>query len=159
MKNLAVAVLAVAVLALGGAVYWVSGELREAQAAAQERRAVVEIAGAHAVNLLSVSHQSVDDDIRRVLLTSTGAAKQAWAAGAERLKRTTVADKVVQTAVLRSVGLVSMRGSTAEVLVVADVVIRWEGREEPPQERFYRWKMQVAKTGGAWLVAKEEQIL
>jgi Mce-associated membrane protein len=66
---------------------------------------------------------------------------------------------VVQTAVLRSVGLVSMRGSTAEVLVVADVVIRWEGREEPPQERFYRWKMQVAKVGGAWLVAKEEQIL
>ncbi|MCG5217124.1 hypothetical protein [Streptosporangium sp. KLBMP 9127] len=159
MRALIVAVLGALALLAAGGLFWVSGDLREAQAATQERQAAIRAAGTYAVNLLSVNHKSVEGDIERVLATSTGVAKKAYASEAARLKKVTLDDKVMQTGVLRSVGLVSMRGGTASVLVVADAVIRWEGSDEAPQELFRRWSMEVTKVGGTWLVSKAEQVL
>jgi Mce-associated membrane protein len=45
------------------------------------------------------------------------------------------------------------------VLVVADVEIRWDGSQSPPQERYYRWSMDLAKVGRLWLVAKAVQVM
>ncbi|GAA5088779.1 hypothetical protein GCM10023259_103090 [Thermocatellispora tengchongensis] len=153
-----VCVLAGLVLTLGGAAYKLCGDLGAARAAAEDRRAAVRAAGVHGVNLLSISHTTVDRDIARLLGSSTGAVRRAYEQRSAEMKDTTVTDKVVQTGVLRSAGLVSIAGATAQVLVVADVVIRWEGSKTPPQERYYRWKMEVTKAGGAWLVSKVEPI-
>nr|BFE86130.1 hypothetical protein GCM10020093_087310 [Planobispora longispora] len=57
---------------LAAAAFWVGGDLRDAQAADDDRAAVLRAAGAHAVNLLSVSHRTVEADIARVLASSTG---------------------------------------------------------------------------------------
>ncbi|GAA3128087.1 hypothetical protein [Nonomuraea salmonea] len=59
---------------------------------------------------------------------------------------------------LRATGLVSMTATTARVLVVADVEIRWEGSRSAPQERYYRWQMDLTKSGGQWLVSKVVQV-
>ncbi|MDF5751549.1 hypothetical protein [Spongiactinospora sp. TRM90649] len=158
MRAVVIGVLAVLVLGLGGAVVWITRDLGAERDRAVEREAVVRAAGAHAVNVLSVSHQNVEDDIRRVLASSTGAARDAYQAGVARLRQTTVANKVVQTGVLRAVGVVSMDETTAKALVVADGVIYWEGKDAAPQERFYRWTMDLTKTGGSWLVSRWEEV-
>ncbi|SDQ82759.1 hypothetical protein [Thermostaphylospora chromogena] len=158
MKAVVLAVLSGLALVLGGVGFHLCGALEEANDAAEDRRAAVQVAKAHAMHLMSISHDSVDQDIRRLLATSTGPAKEAYTRNAAKLKATTVDDKVVQTGVLRAAGLVSMEGGVARVLVVADVLIRWEGSKTPAQERFYRWDMKVTKVGGTWLVSEAEQV-
>ncbi|WP_327087717.1 hypothetical protein OIE66_36175 [Nonomuraea sp. NBC_01738] len=157
--RLTIIVLGVLAIVLAGAALWGGGQLRDEQAADDDRQAALDAAGTHAVNLLSLNYQSVDADLGRILATSTGAARAEYAANAGRLKETTLANKVVQHGVLRARGLESMAGGTAKVLVVADVEIRWDGSKNAPQERFYRWSMDVTKVGGVWLVAKAVQIL
>ncbi|MDP9863070.1 MULTISPECIES: hypothetical protein [Streptosporangium] len=151
--------LGVLIAVLLAAAFWIGGDLRQAQATADDREAAVQAAGAHAVDLLSVSHPSVDADIKRILDTSTGPAKAEYARNLAALKETTLKDKVVQTGALRACGLVSLRGDRAQVMAVGDALIRREGSKDAPQERFYRWNMEVTKVGGVWLVSKAELVL
>ncbi|MEV7005409.1 hypothetical protein [Streptosporangium sp. NPDC051022] len=152
-------VLGLLIVALLAAAFWLCGALRDAQAAADDRDAAIQAAGAHALDLLSVSHRTVDADIKRILDTSTGAARAEYTRTLAELKKTTVKNKVLQTGALRASGIVSRKGNTAQVMVVGDVVVRWEGSKDAPQERFYRWNMQVTKVGTSWLVSKAELVL
>lgn len=143
---------------LVGTGVWIAAQARDEQGRAGDKQAALLAAGTHAKNLVSLDHKTVDADVRRILDTSTGAARAEYAANAGKLRSTTLANKVVQHGVLRATGLVSMTGATAKVLVVADVEIRWEGSDSAPQERYYRWSMDVAKVGGLWLVSKAVQV-
>ncbi|MDH2427090.1 hypothetical protein [Sphaerisporangium sp. TRM90804] len=144
------------------AVEWVrvGGDLDRARTAVYDRRAAVEAAERYALNLMAVDYRTVDRDVRRVLDASTGQARQEYARDADRLKEATRVNKAVQTGVVRAAGLVSMDGSGAfaRVLVVADSVVRWDEAETAPQDRFYRWSMDVTKLRGAWWVSKLEQV-
>ncbi|GGK54913.1 hypothetical protein Ppa06_12520 [Planomonospora parontospora subsp. parontospora] len=151
-------VLGVLIAVLLAAALWIGGQLRDAQAAADDREAALRAAGTHAMNLLSVGYRTVDADVGRILDTSTGPARAEYVRTAEALRRTTTEEKVVQTGALRAVGLVSLSGDTARVMVVGDAVIEWEGSKNAPQERFYRWTMEVTRTGGKWLVSRAELV-
>lgn len=152
-------VLALLIVALLGAALWLRSALAQAQSEADDREAAMRAAGTHALDLLSVGHRTVDSDIKRILDTSTGAARAEYARNVTTLKETTLKSKVLQTGALRASGLVSMKGNIARVMVVGDAVIRWEGSKQPPQERFYQWNMEVTKIGAAWLVSKTELVL
>ncbi|MEV0227860.1 hypothetical protein [Nonomuraea sp. NPDC050786] len=143
---------------LVGSGVWIAAQAREEQGRAGDRQAALLAAGTHAKNLVSLDYKTVDADVKRILDTSTGTARAEYEANESRLKSTTVQNKVVQHGVLRATGLVSMAGATAKVLVVADVEIRWDGSKSPPQERYYRWSMEVTKVGGVWLVSKAVQV-
>ncbi|MEU8035355.1 hypothetical protein [Streptosporangium sp. NPDC049078] len=151
--------LGVLIVVLLVAAFWIGAALRDAQTAADDRQAALRAAGAHALHLLSVGYRSVDEDIERILDTSTGVARAEYARTAAELKRSTVKDKILQTGALRASGLVSLKGSTAQVMVVGDAVIRRDGGKDAPQERFYRWNMEVTKVGGSWLVSQAELVL
>jgi len=147
------------VVALAAALVWIRIDLAAARTAAEEREAAMRAAAMHAVSLLSLNHKTVDEDIRRIIATSTGEARQTHERHAPEMRRAALAAKVVQTGVIRAVGLVSMNAEldTAEVLVVADAVNRFEDTKPRFEERYYRWTMRVSKVGGAWLVSKAEQ--
>ncbi|MEO3797914.1 hypothetical protein ABGB14_47620 [Nonomuraea sp. B10E15] len=145
-------------VALVGTGVWLAAQTRDEQARADDKQAALQAASTHAINLISLGHRTVDDDMKRILDTSTGPARAEYEADAGKLRSTTVANKVVQHGVLRATGLVSLTGAVAKVLVVADVEIRWDGSDNPPQERYYRWSMDVTRTGGAWLVSKVVQV-
>ncbi|MFC6080300.1 hypothetical protein [Sphaerisporangium aureirubrum] len=138
----------------------VGAELDEARAAARDRMAAIQAAQRYALTLLAVSHRTVDRDVRRVIESSTGEARAEYTRDADRLKAATRANKAVQTGVVRAAGLVSMDGgrSVARVLVVADSVVSWEGSSTAPQDRFYRWSVEVTKIDGLWWASKLEQV-
>ncbi|GAA0390329.1 hypothetical protein GCM10009530_46910 [Microbispora corallina] len=149
------------VAALAALVVRLGQDRSAAQALADDREAAVRAAASHAVALLSVDHRTIDDDIKRVLATSTGPERERFAAGQTDLRDATTKNKVVQTGVLRATALASFGADrrTAEVLVVADAVIHWEdGRKAAPEERFFRWRMDLVKTSGSWLVAGSELV-
>ncbi|GII79813.1 hypothetical protein Sru01_47950 [Sphaerisporangium rufum] len=154
------AVLAVLVVVLGFVWLRVGGELAAARAEAGDRRAAVRAAERYALGLMAVDYRTIDRDVRRVLDTSTGQARQEYAGEAGRLKSVTVRHKAIQTGVVRAAGLAAMDGArrTARVLVVADSVIRWDGARTAPQERFHRWSIEVTKVGGSWWVSRLEQV-
>jgi Mce-associated membrane protein len=159
-RPLLLIVLLAVVAVLGTAWVRIGGDLDQARSAARDRLAAIQSAEHYALSLMAVDYRTVDDDVRRVLDASTGQAKDDYARGAERLKQATRLNKAVQTGVVRAAGLVSMNGprSTARVLVVADSVIRWQGGKTAPQDRFYRWSVEVTKVRGAWWVSKLEQV-
>ncbi|WP_326819886.1 hypothetical protein [Streptosporangium sp. NBC_01756] len=150
--------LGVLIAALLAAAVWIGGDLRDAQAAADDRRAAVQAAGVHAVALLSVNHHSADADLKRVLDTSTGAARVAYARSLGTLKADAIKNKALRTGALRASGIVSLTGNTARVMVVGDVVTRQDGSKKAPHEQFSRWNMEVTRVGGIWLVSKAELV-
>lgn len=150
--------LSVTLALLVAAGVWISLQSREVQAEADDRQGALLAAGTHAKNLISLDYKSADADVKRILDTCTGGARADYEAVVDKLKSTTIANKVIQHGVLRATGLVSMKGATATVLVVADAEIRWDGSKSAPQERFYRWSMDVTKARGAWLVSKVVQV-
>jgi Mce-associated membrane protein len=143
---------------LVGTGVWIAAQARDEQGRAGDKQAALLAAGTHAKHLISLDYKTVATDVQRILDTSTGAARTEYAANAGKLKATTLANKVVQHGVLRATGLVSMTDTAAKVLVVADVEIRWDGSKSAPQERFYRWSMDLTKVGGGWLVSKAVQV-
>ncbi len=155
-----ICVLLVLIGLLGTAWVRVGDDLDQARSAARDRLAAVQAAERYALTLMAVDYRTVDRDVQRVLDTSMGQAKDQYARDAERLKAATRLNKAVQTGVVRAAGIVSMDGpkSTARVLVVADSVIRWDGAKTAPQDRFYRWSVEVTKIRGAWWVSRLEQI-
>ncbi|MEU6410843.1 hypothetical protein [Microbispora sp. NPDC046933] len=153
--------LAVSVVVLAGTAYWLRGAVSGEEELAADRQAAVRAAAAHAVSLLSLDHRTVDDDIKRVLATSAGPEREEYDRGRDALKAAALKNKVVQTGVLRGAALASMSGDrrTAQVLIVADAVVHWEdGRKTPPEERFYRWRMEVTRASGLWLVSRSELV-
>jgi Mce-associated membrane protein len=156
--RVAILVLSGLVVLLAGAALWIGAQAREERARADDRRAALDAAAAHAMSLLSLHHRTVEADAGRILATSTGTARKEYEAGLDRLKKTTVAGRQVHNGVLRAAGLVSMSEGTAKVLVVADADIRQEGSKAAPQDRFYRWSMDLTKVGGTWLVSKAVQV-
>ncbi|WP_405144527.1 hypothetical protein OG589_42230 [Sphaerisporangium sp. NBC_01403] len=159
-RILVICVLLVLIGLLGTAWVRVGDDLDQARSAARDRLAAVQAAERYALTLMAVDYRTVDRDVQRVLDTSMGQAKDQYARDAERLKAATRLNKAVQTGVVRAAGIVSMDGpkSTARVLVVADSVIRWDGAKTAPQDRFYRWSVEVTKIRGAWWVSRLEQI-
>ncbi|GAA4193282.1 hypothetical protein AB0C10_02280 [Microbispora amethystogenes] len=159
-RALTVGLVLVAV-ALALVVQRLAGARTEAEAAAQDRQMAVRAAMAHAVSLMTIDHHRIDDDIKRALATSTGPEKARYAANQAALRSATLKNKAVQTGVLRASALASIAGDrrTAQVLVVADAVIHWEdGRKAAPEERFFRWRMDVTKASGLWLVSGAELV-
>lgn len=151
--------LAVLVVILAGVALQVRANRDAAQAVAEDRQEAVRAAAAHAVELLSVNHRTIDEDLRRVLVTSTGRERARLVDEQAELKAATLKNKVVQTGVLRASALESVDGATAQVLIVADAVIHWEdGKNTPPEERFFRWRMKVDKVSGRWLVSESELV-
>ncbi|MET8054144.1 MULTISPECIES: hypothetical protein [unclassified Streptosporangium] len=156
--RIAAPVLGVLIAMLLVAALWIGSDLRDAQAAADDRQAATRAAGAHAVHLLSVGYRSVDADIQRILDGSTGEARAEYVRTAAERREGTIKDKILRAGALRALGLVSLTGDTAQVMVVGDEVIRWDGSKNAPREQFHRWNMEVTKVGGAWLVSKAELV-
>ncbi|GGL21449.1 hypothetical protein Sme01_74640 [Sphaerisporangium melleum] len=148
------------VVALGAAWVRVGDELDQARASALDRLAAVQAAKRYALTLMALDYRTVDRDVARVMDVSTGQAREEFARQAQGLKDTTRRNKAVQTGVVRAAGLASMNepGNTARVLIVADSVIRWDGTRTAPQERFYRWSVEVTKVGEGWSVSRLEQV-
>ena len=108
------------------------------------RREMVEVAKQGAVNLTTIDHERVDDDVRRILDSSTGEFHDDFAKRAESF-----AD-AARTAQSKSVGTVtdaaveSVDGGTGHVLVALTVMTSNRG---VPETQPRAWRTRVTVTG------------
>jgi serine/threonine protein kinase, bacterial len=115
----------------------------------------VDYAKQFAVWLTSLSPQTADSDIQRIIDGSTGSFHDDFARKSSDLKKSVVDSNVTTQGSVNSAGLDSINGSSAGVLVATtSKVINSAGAEQDP--RRWRLRMQVEKIGGVYRVSKVE---
>ena len=142
----------VAVVALAGLCGWLGYRAYEARKAADERNLFLQVGRQAALNLTTIDFEHADEDVQRVLDSSTGTFYDDFQARAQPFK------EVVKQAQSKSVGTVAEAGveseteDGAEVLVAVTVKTSNAGAAEQ-EPRAWRMRITVQKVGDEAKVA------
>jgi len=108
-----------------------------------------------AVNLTTISYQSVDNDVQRVLDGSTGVFHDDFNQRTAAFKQTVRNAQSVSTGTVAAAGLESLDGSQARVLVAVTVTTR--NANEPNQDpRSWRMRLVVDRVGETYKTSNVE---
>jgi serine/threonine-protein kinase len=141
--------------AVGFAVTQASRPARSPSTAAPHWQPYVDYAKQFTVWLTSLSAQSADSDIQRLIDGSTGQFHDDFANRSSDFRQVVVNSNVLTQGTVNSAGLDSINGSTAGVLVAAtSKVTNSNGSSQEP--RSWRLALQVEKIGDAYKVSKVE---
>ena len=142
----------VTVVALAGLCGWLGWRAYEARKAADERSLFLQVGRQAALNLTTIDFEHADEDVQRVLDSSTGTFYDDFQARAQPFK------EVVKQAKSKSVGTVAEAGveseteDGAEVLVAVTVKTSNAGAAEQ-EPRAWRMRITVQKVGDEAKVA------
>lgn len=146
------------VLLFGAAAFAFTQVLRpdpQPSTAAPRWQPYVDYAKQFTVSLISLSAQSTDSDIQRILDGSTGPFHDDFANRRSDFRQTIINSNVTTQGTVNSAGLDSINGTTAHVLVAAiSKVTNSAGASQDP--RSWRLAMQVEKIGDTYKVSNLE---
>jgi serine/threonine protein kinase, bacterial len=146
------------VLLVGAVGFAVTQVLRTAPAstAAPRWQPYVDYAKQYTVWMTSISAQSADSDIQRLLDGSTGEFHDAYAKQSAAFKSIVLAANSSSQGTVSGAGLDSISGSTAQVLVAASVKTTTDGAAQAPVTR--RFAVRVEKISDTYKVSKMELV-
>ncbi|MFC9362163.1 hypothetical protein ACFTZB_37010 [Rhodococcus sp. NPDC057014] len=148
----AVALVALAALVVGG-VSWTN--LRAEQTAQSRDQQVLETARQVVVNLVTLRHQSVDEDIQRVADGTTGPFRDQFTSASGSFGDVLNQGQVESTGEVKEAGLVKADDDHAVVLAAVTSTVK--NTEAPDGEiRVYRMKVSLDSVDGRWLVSDVE---
>lgn len=119
------------------------------------RDAVVAAARSEALNLTTISYQTANADLARILAGATGALRAQFAAEQAHFADTLAPDKSVSTGDVLAVGLVHSSASTAQADVAIDATVTTtpSGGKAQSVLKHYRMVMRLVKLNDRWLVS------
>ena len=121
------------------------------------RRDAAAAARSEALNLTTISYQSADADLRRILDGATGKLRGQFAEEQPRFADSLAGDRSRSKGSVLSVGVVpgSLSNSEAQVIVAADATVTTAGKSGQDQSvlKHYRMVMRLVKVHGRWLVS------
>lgn len=123
----------------------------------EARGAAVAAARQEIVNLDSLSWSTIDEDLKRVLDGATGTFKDQFARAQKDLKPVVVQRKSVSTATVLYAGVVRADTDTATVLVAVDRTVK-DSTDPQGAVAHDRWRVDLEKHGGRWLVSDLEPV-
>ncbi len=144
--------LALGVVAAAVVVVMLAMRLEDASAEDQRREDILQAARQQGVNITTLDHRTVDEDLGRVLALSTGAFREEFEAGTKDLTDLVVENKAVSTGEVLAAGIVTADSDSARVLVVADSTVSNTTSEEQ-QVRHYRMQLDLVRSGNRWLTS------
>ena len=130
--------------------------LHAADARDDRRSAVLAAARAEALNLTTISYQTAERDLDRIVAAATGQVRTQFLA--QRKQFPDVLRKAKSTSVgsILASALVSLHGSTARALVAVDATVnnaQTAAAKAAPQVKHYRMAMTLQHIKGNWLVS------
>ena len=145
----------VVVAVLAGLTGWLG--LRDHRARADEhlRTEMVQVARQGVVNLTTIDHQRVEQDVQRILDSSTGAFHDDFAGRAEPFIDAAKKAQSTSVGTVTEAGLESLSGDEGRVLVALTVMTSNRGVPEQ-QPKLWRVRVTVTKTGDGIKVAQVE---
>jgi Mce-associated membrane protein len=121
------------------------------------RRAAAAAARAEALNLTTISYQTAEADLRRILAGSTGKLRSQFAEQQPRFAQSLAGDKSRSKGDVLAVGVVNASASkgTAQVVVATDATVTTADASGKDQSvlKHYRMVMRLVKLHGRWLVS------
>ncbi|KAA9160487.1 hypothetical protein FPZ12_016765 [Amycolatopsis acidicola] len=120
-----------------------------------DRAAALASAKQEVINLLTISGQTVDTDVRSLLDGATGQFKSDFAGQQDTFVNVVKQQQVISTGDIKSAGIVSLSGDSAKALVAGHATVK---NTQSPQgeERNYRLSVDLRRSGDRWLVAQVE---
>ncbi|MGB8649796.1 MAG: hypothetical protein WCD35_03955 [Mycobacteriales bacterium] len=126
---------------------------RDDRAALENARQSALTAGRQAiVNLDAISVTTIDSDLDRVLAGATGQFKDQFSKARADLKQLVLARKTVSSGTILSAGVVRADTDSATVLVAVDRLVK-DTTSADGVTAHDRWRLDLEKHGGRWLVA------
>lgn len=134
------ALCAVALVALAGVGGWMGYRLVDERRDAAQQSRFVETARQGAINLTTIRHETVDQDIKRILDSSTGAFHDDFQKRAEPFAEVVRQARSTSEGSVTSAALESHEGDSAQVLVVMSVQM---SSHEAPEQVPTVWRMRI----------------
>jgi Mce-associated membrane protein len=139
--------------------WWQSHRLSEAEEARADDRAVVAAARQHTSTWASVDHREVDDYVKAVRASATGAFLSQFEESEAPLRQLLEDNRSVQVPTVPEggVALLERDDDQARVLVAMDAAVTNKSAKRP-QPRQYRLQVELTRTEGEWLISGLEFI-
>ena len=143
----------VLVLALGGLVGWLGVRAYDSHRADEQRALFLAVGRQGAVNLTSIDHTRVDQDVQRILDSATGSFYDEFQQRAQPFAEVVRQVKSTSVGTVTEAGIEDETDDGADVLVAVTVATAVEGQPEQAP-RAWRMRLSVQKTGDDAKVAK-----
>lgn len=128
-------------------------DARSADSRAAERRAALQTARQQAVNLTTISYQTAERDLARIIAASTGTLKTQFQTQAKSFPGVLRTEKSVSTGRVLAAGVKSQDGKVVEALVAVDATVRNAASGGAGVVKHYRMDMRLVLVGRRWLVS------
>lgn len=142
----------VAVVALAGLCGWLGYRTYESRKAADQRNLFLQVGRQAALNLTTIDFEHADEDVQRVLDSSTGTFYDDFQARAQPFKEVVKQAKSKSVGTIAEAGVESINGDGADVLVAVTVKTSNAGAAEQ-EPRAWRMRITVQKVGDEAKVA------
>ncbi|GGO01045.1 hypothetical protein GCM10011610_70540 [Nocardia rhizosphaerihabitans] len=151
----AIAVLAAAVVALGGVSVQLWLDVRHNEQVDSRDEAVLDTARRIAVQLVTLDHTSAEKSLDAIGADSTGSFRDQWDKISGNFVTVLRNGNVESTGEVKEAGIVAIDDNNATVLTAVTSMVK--NTEAPEgQQRVYRMKMTLDHTDGRWLVSNVE---
>jgi Mce-associated membrane protein len=122
-----------------------------------QRAKAIQSARQMGVNLMSISSDSAQKDIDRIMSGATGEMKNKFGSQSKTLLDTLKQTQAKSTVGQVEAGVVSMDDDSAEVMVSLNATVT-NPKVKDGAQRAYRYLMDLDRVGGRWLVARVEVV-
>ncbi len=142
----------VSVVALAGLCGWLGFRAYQSKKAADERNLFLQVGRQAALNLTTIDFEHADEDVQRVLDSSTGTFYDDFQARAQPFKEVVKQAKSKSVGTIAEAGVETINGDGADVLVAVTVKTSNAGAAEQ-EPRAWRMRITVQKVGDEAKVA------
>jgi Mce-associated membrane protein len=149
--------LGLVLLVLLGAVGWLFMDARDTREQDDARQAALQVARQQAVNLTTISYETADADLGRIINSATGTLKTQFEAQRAQFPGVLKKDKSVSVGTVLAAGVASQSAGTVEALVAVDAAVSNAETAKAgnrPIIKHYRMDMKLVLVGGRWLVSQ-----
>ena len=128
-------------------------DARAAEVRDDDQHAALLAARQQAVNLTTISHETADRDLARIIAAATGTLKTQFEAQAKTFPGVLRQEKSVSVGRVLAAGVKSQQDGTVDVLVAVDATVRNAASADTGVVKHYRMDMRLIQVDGRWLVS------
>ena len=118
------------------------------------RQAALQAARQQAVNMTTISYETADRDLARIIAAATGTLKTQFEAQQKSFPGVLRQQKSISVGTVLASGVASESGNKVEALVAVDAAVRTGTSGSSPVVKHYRMDMTLVRSGGKWLVSE-----
>ena len=119
----------------------------------ERRQAALQAARQQAVNLTTISFETADRDLARIVAAATGTLKTQFQAQQKSFPDVLRREKSVSVGTVLAAGVSADTGDRVEALVAVDAAVRNATSGTTGQVKHYRMDMTLVRRSGRWLVS------